>query len=125
MRNVLVIDDIASVRRSVEVALSRSGYKVAAVESLEAARPLLDETVFDLVITDILMPDHDGAAVIHEVRQKSPSTKILAMSGGGSLVPSEEALSYAAKIANATIRKPFDRSELLSAIEPLLEEREQ
>ncbi len=120
MTKVLVIDDIASVRRSVEVVLRREGWSVTAVGALSEAEPLLDRDGFDLVSTDILMPEADGLAVIDAVRKRSPRTRILAMSGGGSLVPTEEALSLAKRAADAALPKPFDRAELLDAVRPLL-----
>ena len=120
MTTVLVIDDIPSVRRSVEVALERAGMTVRSVAGFDDARSVLQTERFDLVLTDILMPEKDGLEVIDEVRRLAPNSKIVAMSGGGSLVSSQEALSVAASLADATIQKPFDREELLAVITPVL-----
>lgn len=119
MKTALVIDDLAAVRRSVEMALKREGFAVEAAEGFVAARALCLTQRFDLVVTDILMPDHDGMEVIDFMRRSMPDAKIVAMSGGGSLVNREEALTMAARSADATIRKPFDRSELMAVIAPL------
>ena len=122
MNSVLVIDDLRVVRLSIEAALYRLGYQVKTAEDFISAQNLIKETKFDLIITDILMPQVDGLTVVKWLRSNHPNIKIVAMSGGGSLASAEEALSYATHVVDATIRKPFDADELLAVIKPVLGE---
>ena len=122
MSRILVIDDIAAVRRSVQLGLTREGHTVDTASGLAEAEGMLRATRYNLVLTDILMPERDGLGVIEYLRRHYPDTKVVAMSGGGSLVSTEEALTLARSLADAIIRKPFDRTELMAVLRPHLEE---
>lgn len=122
MAKILVIDDVAGVRRSIVASLRRHGHEVSEAEDgargvamAQAARP-------DLVITDMLMPGIDGIETIERLRAlpNGRAIKVLAVSGGGSLVPSEEALAYAERVADGVLPKPFDNSELAAAVSALV-----
>jgi DNA-binding response OmpR family regulator len=90
------------------VRLARHG-----VEGLE----LLEHERFDLVITDLVMPQKDGIATIIEFRKRDRSTPILAMSGGGNLGTQGDLLRLAMRIgATAALEKPFGREELLAKV---------
>ena len=65
MRQVLVVDDEANLRKVLVAQLSRDGYEVHAVEDGEAAKEYLAEHHIDLVITDLRMPRVDGIAKDH------------------------------------------------------------
>lgn len=72
---------------------------------------------FDLVITDIMMPEKDGIATIMDIRKNDPTTPILAMSGGGNIGTQGDLLLMAKQLgATATLVKPFDRDALLAKI---------
>lgn len=120
MARILVIDDVRGVRRSVAGILKRAGHEVAEAqdgrEGLAAARA----SRFDLVVTDILMPEADGSEVITELRRMPARPRIVAMSGGGSLVRTEDALVYARSAADAVLEKPFEAEDLLDAVGRLL-----
>ena len=76
-------------------------------------------TPYDLVITDILMPEQDGLEVIKELRRAFPTVKIIAISGGG-LFDKASALKCATLLgAHRTLAKPFGPEELLGAMRAL------
>lgn len=122
MKQVLVIDDVAHVRRSVCAALKKHEVAAIAVEDFEQAKSEMASKTFDIVITDILMPQTDGLEVIDWIKGNHRHAKIVAMSGGGSLVGADEALRLAASVADAIIRKPFDHEELYKELQPFLKD---
>jgi YesN/AraC family two-component response regulator len=75
---------------------------------------------FDLVITDIVMPEKEGISIIIELRGECPDLKIIAMSGGGDFEPYGY-LDIASRVgADRTLPKPFSREELLEAVNDVL-----
>ena len=74
----------------------------------------------DVVITDIVMPEKEGLETIQELRRDFPGAKIIAMSGGGRIGP-KGYLKLAEKLgASRAFAKPFDRMEMVSAVDELL-----
>ena len=121
MARILVVDDDEAVRSLLKRKLGKAGHEVSTAESGVAASQLLRESVFDLTITDIIMPDKDGLETIIELRGKNwPGMKIIAMSGGG-IGLARDYLSVARQLgADATIAKPFDFDDLLNTISSLV-----
>ena len=122
MKKVLVVDDLKPVRQSIEAVLTRKGFAVQTADGHRQAIDTLGKADFDLVLTDILMPENDGLDLIDWIKAHKPDTRIVAMSGGGSLASPQEALSLAGDMVQATIRKPFDGDELLDVLAPILRE---
>ena len=120
MANILLIDDMAGVRRTVSAVLKRAGHTVTEADDGGAGLQLLKSDRFDLVITDMLMPKHDGVEVLLFLEQQPNPPKVLAISGGGSQVSADEAFMLARSKADATLAKPFDNSELLAVVDKLL-----
>ena len=82
-QRIMVVDDDASIRRTLQILLSKAGYEVMqAGDGLEAVR-LWRDRGGDLVITDLHMPEKDGIETIIELLSHSPGIRIIAMSGGG------------------------------------------
>ncbi|CAK0755404.1 hypothetical protein CCP1ISM_6050001 [Azospirillaceae bacterium] len=75
---------------------------------------------FDLVITDILMPEQDGTEVIMFLETQPSRPPVLAISGGAAKVPAYMALHLARLKADATLMKPFKNAELLDKVSALL-----
>lgn len=120
MSAILVIDDDASVREVVSEMLRLEGHEVTIAENGSDAIPLLSTHDFDLVITDLIMPEKEGIETISEIRRTDRRIPIVAISGGGRLGPGDylETARYIG--ADATLAKPFARQELLATIETLL-----
>jgi two-component system chemotaxis response regulator CheY len=120
MAQILLIDDMKGVRRAVSAVLKRAGHTVVEADDGGAGLELLKSQRFDLVITDMLMPAHDGMEVLLFLEQQPNRPKVLAISGGGSQVSADEAFMLARSKADATLAKPFDNADLLAAIDKLL-----
>jgi CheY-like chemotaxis protein len=121
MAEILLIDDMKGVRRTVSALLKRAGHTVTEADDGGAGLDLLQGgRRFDLVITDMVMPKHDGMEVLLFLEQQHNRPKILAISGGGSQVSSDEAFLLARSKADAILAKPFDNTDLLTAIDQLL-----
>ncbi|MTI42053.1 two-component system response regulator AtoC [Roseibium hamelinense] len=122
MACILVVDDIPGVRKSIAAGLKRLGHEVLEAGNGREALDLATGRATDLVITDMLMPEMDGVDLIdllNEAPGKTP--RILAMSGGGTFVTSQDALTVARQNADAVLEKPFDTVELCDAVQSLLE----
>ena len=77
--------------------------------------------MWDLVITDIIMPEMEGLEVIIGLRKEFPDLKIIGMSGGARLQPGDYLNLACALGANrTTLTKPFEREELLEAVRELV-----
>lgn len=117
MALILVLDDEAPLRSAVRRILERAGHEVLEASDGRQGLALANERYPDLVITDILMPGVDGIELILELREHRPDTLIIAISGGGDLVPSERLLSDAHALGAITaLPKPFEVPEVLSAV---------
>ena len=113
---VLVIDDEEDIRDVAKLLLESFGYEVVGVEDGRGALKALEAGAFDLVITDMLMPEMDGVELINELRRQSPDQKVLAISGGGH-APKESYLKIAQLCgAQGILAKPFNRDQLVEAV---------
>lgn len=122
MKRILVIDDDIQVRQMLKQTLQRAGYEVAAAADGNEGIKLYRDEPTDLVITDIIMPEKEGIETIMELKRDFPDVKIIAISGGGRVVPGNY-LEIAHRLgADRTFAKPFDRVELLEAIQQLLDD---
>jgi CheY-like chemotaxis protein len=121
MAAILLIDDMKGVRRTVGALLKRAGHTVTEADDGGAGlEQLKGGSRFDLVITDMLMPKHDGMEVLLHLEQMPNRPKVLAISGGGSQVSADEAFLLARSKADATLAKPFDNADLLAEVDKLL-----
>ncbi len=114
---ILVVDDDATVRHVIRRSLEQAGYDVReATNGAEAFRALC-AAHFDLVITDILMPDRDGLEVIILMRKQAPGTKVIAISGA---TDAPFLLSATGLGAAGVLAKPFKPDEMLTLVKDLL-----
>jgi CheY-like chemotaxis protein len=118
---VLVIEDNEDMRDLLRVILEGAGYAVVLAEDGDAGLRALRAQPADLIVTDIFMPNRDGLELIPTLRADYPSVKVLAISGGGSVVKGTGYLATAREIgAHSILPKPFDRQDLLRAVSSLL-----
>jgi len=119
---VLVIDDEPKIRELILLIVKELDHEAyEAADGLQGCR--LAETIdFDLVITDIIMPNLEGIETIAYLRKRQPNLKIIAMSGGGR-GRHTELLDVAERMgAQVTLVKPFHRSALLAALTQVFED---
>lgn len=112
---VLIVDDDPGICQLVTVWLERLGHQVACAAGGVQAEKLLAVRRFDVVVTDIVMPDGDGFELMSAVRRQQPSARILAISGGGKYLRQPECLKIAKGLgASLVIEKPFTREQFLN-----------
>lgn len=115
--SVLIADDEEEIRALLEVWLKSLGHVVVCAANGTEAAQLFRQTHFDLVVTDILMPDGDGVKLIEELKKIRAATCVLAISGGGRYMESDNCLKIARGLgADAAILKPFTRDKFLAAV---------
>lgn len=119
MARILVIDDVPGVRRSIAALLTRAGHEVSQAEDGKAGVEAARRDKPDLVMVDMLMPEQDGVETLDQLRASGLAGAYIAMSGGGSLVGADDALSVAEPIADAVVRKPFENLELVALVDRL------
>lgn len=117
-RSILIADDDDAVRQVMRIALQQAGYDVCeATNGAEAIRAV-HAAPFDLIITDVLMPERDGLEMIMHVRRRNPNIKVLAISGADNAL----FLANAAGLgATQVLRKPFRVAALLALVADLLQ----
>lgn len=120
MAEILLIDDMAGVRRAVTSMLTRAGHSVTGAEGGAQGLELLKTRQFDLVITDMLMPGTDGVDVLSHLNGLARRPRVVAISGGGAGLSAESAMRLARIKADAFLEKPFDSEDLLAVIDRLL-----
>jgi DNA-binding response OmpR family regulator len=120
MGNILVIDDEANLRAGLRDILEGDGHTVDEASNGLVGMQKFKETQYDLVITDIIMPDQEGFQTIQQMRRINPDQKIIAMSGGGRM-KSIEFLQIAESLgAVGAIKKPFGPSVVRDAVRACL-----
>ena len=117
---ILLADDNEKLRRAFAGALEDAGYPVVeAATGKEALAHLDSPTEFDLLITDVVMPDMNGLQVLTEIRRTDPDLPVIMTSGAsnGGL------LRFASAFGIPTLEKPFKGSVLLKTVESVLSKK--
>jgi len=112
-RRILVVDDEPVVNQSCRRVLTDAGYEVHTTESGRDGLNRACTQEFDLVITDLKMPDLDGMNLVRTLRQERPDTAIVIITGYGTLPSAIEATRLG--VADY-IEKPFTPEELSRAV---------
>jgi two-component system, chemotaxis family, chemotaxis protein CheY len=123
MARVLVIDDDEIVKRMTVQLLLENGLEADGAHDGNCGLNLLASKPFDLVVTDLFMPEKEGIETIISIRNKNKSLPIIAISEGGRM-DSELYLRIARYLgADYAFKKPLDRHQFLTAIEECLSRR--
>ncbi|GAK60632.1 response regulator [Candidatus Vecturithrix granuli] len=124
MARILIIDDDVQFLKMLRQMLEREGYEVVEALDGRVGIRLFRELRTELVITDIFMPEKEGIETTLELKREFPGVPIIIMSGGGRAYDFRY-LDMAREFgADRAFIKPFERQELLAAIQELLDERE-
>jgi two-component system chemotaxis response regulator CheY len=120
MASILIIDDSPSIRVFLEQALVAAGHEVTSAHDGRQGLATLRSRSFDLVITDIFMPETDGIETIRNARKAGILPRVIAISSKDSIMN----LLPAAKMLGAmhTIQKPFTAEQLLAAVSAVLQQ---
>ncbi len=119
--NILVVDDERSIRDSLEMVLKEEGYEVQTANDGKEAQKLLEEHNFDILITDLKMPELDGIQLTKHCLQTYPQTSVIIITAYGSLETAIEALRLG---AYDYILKPFEFDDVLIKVQNLIKHKE-
>ncbi len=120
MARILVIDDEESICNLFKKLLTGAGYEVLTALNGKEAIDLCNEIFFDLIITDIFMPEVDGLEFIREIRSSRPSAKIIAISGGSPRINSDYLKVAILMGADYSFHKPFNNEKILTTVNNIL-----
>jgi CheY-like chemotaxis protein len=119
-KRILFVDDDVDLRSAMKVLLEREGYEVELAPNGLRALELWRAAPFDVLVTDLFMPQMDGFETIVAARRELPLLKIVAMSsGGGHCRPDMYLSTTGVAGADAAVRKPFQIETLLEVLNEL------
>jgi DNA-binding NtrC family response regulator len=121
MSTVLVIDDKKPMRDMLSQTLTAEGFDVDSVSSGTRGVDLASKKSFDVVVTDLMMPDIDGIKVLSEIRDRDPDTAVIMMTAYATVENAVEAMKLG---AFDFVTKPFDTNHLTFLIRRALEQRQ-
>jgi two-component system cell cycle sensor histidine kinase/response regulator CckA len=115
-RTILIVDDERAVRELVAAALTRAGFQVRTACSAEEALDLEANHPVDLLVTDVILPNINGPELAERIRQRSPQTRVLFMSGyTGNALTADDLRS-----GSAFLPKPFGTTTLIERVREVL-----
>ncbi len=118
---ILVVDDDADIVNSLSEALRFKGYETrTTTDSLEALRLFKEEGEFDVVITDLMMPNLSGTQLLEKIKQHDPNCEVIVLTGFGS---SESAIEALKKGAHDYLKKPTNIDELFISVGKAIEKK--
>jgi len=115
MIRILLAEDEDAMRTYLSRALENAGYAVAAVDRGTAAMPLLQSEHFDLLLSDIVMPEMDGIELAQRCAEVSPATKVMFITGFTAVTLKASREAPQAKV----LSKPFHLKDLVMEVDRL------
>ena len=113
MIRILVAEDEEAMRAYLARALENAGYEVVAVDRGTAALPLLETQHFDLLLSDIVMPEMDGIELAQRCAEVSPATKVMFITGFAAVTLKASREQPRAKV----LSKPFHLKDLVMEVD--------
>ena len=120
MPNILVVDDKDSMRNMLTDTLTEEGYRVDNANDGKKALDLVRNKSYDLVLTDLRMPNIDGLSLLSEIKAVDDDTSVIVMTAYGTVENAVEAMKEG---AYDFITKPFDTEHLCVLVNRALENR--
>ena len=118
-KRILLAEDDEAMRTYLERALGKAGYAVDSVDRGTEAVPLLEQQHYDLLLSDIVMPEMDGIELAQKCNDISPDTKVMFITGFAAVTLKANREQPQAKV----LSKPFHLRDLVLEVERVLEER--
>ena len=118
MIRILLAEDDQAMRAYLSRALENAGYEVVAVDRGTAALPLLEEEHFDLLLSDIVMPEMDGIELAQRCNDVSPRTKVMFITGFAAVSLRTNREAPQTKV----LSKPFHLKDLVLEVEQMFDE---
>lgn len=117
MIRILLAEDDEAMRAYLTRALENAGFDVVAVDRGTAAVPLLETQLFDLLLSDIVMPEMDGIELAQRCAEISPGTKVMFITGFAAVTLKANREAPQARV----LSKPFHLKDLVLEVERLFE----
>jgi len=118
---VLAVDDEANVRSIIRAILERHGYDVQLAVSGREALEMLEQNAFDLVLTDIMMQDGDGIALLERIHALHPNLPVVMVTASHDIAVAIESMRGG---AYDYLLKPFEHKQLVSTVQRALDHRQ-
>jgi DNA-binding NtrC family response regulator len=115
---VLIVDDESSITSALEIILGEQGHEIKTASTVTQALGLFRDRPFDLVFTDLRLPDTSGIELLTRIKDESPDTEVILMTAHGSLDVTIEAIK---KGAYYYLEKPFTPDQVVMLTERTLE----
>ncbi|MFQ5673732.1 MAG: sigma-54-dependent transcriptional regulator [Nitrospinales bacterium] len=116
-KTILIVDDESEMRIALEATLKREGYQTASSENGRAALTRMENEPFDLVLTDMRMPEMGGLELLRSVKRQFPRTRVVMMTAYGTIDSAVESMKegafdylmkpFSADIVGSTIKRAF------------------
>jgi two-component system NtrC family response regulator len=119
-QRILIAEDDRVQRDTIADILLKAGYAVVAAPSARDALDALDADAFDLLITDLRMPEMDGLELLREARRRRSGLDVVLMTAHATV---KTAISAMREGAADYLEKPFDRDELMLVVTRVLDQR--
>jgi DNA-binding NtrC family response regulator len=121
MARILVIDDNPHIRTLVGKFLAMDGHEVDLAENGAVGLKLAGLRQYDLVITDVIMPEQDGLGVVMELKRLYPLVRVIVMTGGGATFDIDQLLSMTKMMkVDRGLSKPLDFEKLPLVVREVL-----
>jgi len=117
---ILVVDDEADIRESLQTLLELEAYQVETAQNATEGLTKIESNNYDLVLLDLMMPDRSGMEVLEEIRQRDRETPVVMITAYGSVEVAVKALKTG---ATDYFSKPWDNEKLLIEIERMIGQR--
>lgn len=118
--SVLIIDDEDLVREALSMVLDLNGFTSTTTHCAQDALDLIENNSFQLIITDLVMPEMDGVDLIKKLRKHGDRTPIITLTGGARIGQNNMSRNALEAGAQHAMRKPVTKQELLDAISTVL-----
>jgi two-component system cell cycle response regulator CpdR len=121
MIRILLAEDDEAMRQYLARALERVGYHVTPVDRGTAAIPLLEQERFDLLLTDIVMPEMDGIELAQRAAEISPDVRVMFITGFAAVALKAGRRTPEAKV----LSKPFHLKDLVMEVDRMFQSEDQ
>src|SRR5256714_1648906 len=111
--SILIIDDEAAIRESLETLLELEGYRVVSAETGEEGLARIAERAYDLILLDFALPDRNGLEILTDIRDRDPNLAVIMITAYGTV---ENAVRAMQGGAVNFVQKPWDNEKLLADI---------
>ena len=118
MPNILIIEDDAAFCKMLQKFLTKHDHQVQTSFSAPDAKRKLSETAFDVVLTDVRLPDYDGIQLLSDIKESNPETQVILMTGYAEVSAAVKAMKNG---AFDYISKPFTPTDIVALVENALQ----